>query len=175
MYLHGRPYLSANSYDTMLMQISESHLIQLCRCRLRQGFFHLLMTKCHPFPLTPLYAGVFLISVNLTIKGLFSHVLNALNPLYSSFGFHNGAPSANSRSKFHSSAPKISLSSTYVRLRPMHPRGPVENGCAAFLISFPYRDLESAVSRKRSGMKASGFMKLDGECAAAQEATHTDI
>ena len=126
-------------------------------------------------PPYPLYAGVFLISVNLTIKGLFSHVLNALNPLYSSFGFHNGAPSANSRSKFHSSAPKISLSSTYVRLRPMHPRGPVENGCAAFLISFPYRDLESAVSRKRSGMKASGFMKLDGECAAAQEATHTDI
>jgi hypothetical protein len=120
-------------------------------------------------------AGFFLTSVNLTINGLFSHVLYALRPSNSFFGFHSGAPSANSRSKFHNNAPSISLSSTYVRLRPIQPRGPNEKGCAAFLISLPKRDFESGVSRKRSGMKVSGFAKLEGECAAAQEATHTEV
>ena len=105
-----------------------------------------------------------LISVNLTINGLFSQVLYAFNPSNSFFGCQSGAPSASSISKFQRSAPKINLSSTYVKFLPMHPRGPVEKGCAAFLESPANFPFDSGVSRKRSGMKESGSAKLDAEC-----------
>lgn len=146
-----------------------------------ESYFLLFYPLCHNHSnlSTPLYrlfqAGVFLISFNFTSNGLFSHVLYALKPLNSSFGFHSGAPSANSRSKFHNSAPRINLSSTYVKFLPMQPRGPSENGCAAFLMSLQKRAFDSGVSRKRSGMKESGLAKLEDEWAAAQEATHTEV
>ena len=72
-------------------------------------------------------------------------------------------------SKSKSTRARTMRISAYARFRPMHPRGPMLNGCEASRRSSAYRTSPS----QRSGTKESGSRKLRGEWQAAHAGTAT--